>query len=117
MIRWINNKHYVQIYLTNAEITGTYWYNKKKFNNLGEALFFGYDMEKKIFNFLGFDKKRKFTMLEMPFDDLVNAFFSPMTRKLVENCDWPVVGNEFGIILYKFNNKAKYLLNFNDLEF
>ena len=115
MIKWIKNGYYIQIYLNLSEITGTYWYKKQEFNILGEALFFGYDLKNKIFKFLSFDTIKEYRILEMTFDDLMKAFFSPVTRTLVKNCDWPVVGEEYGILLYRFNDKAKYSIDINSI--
>lgn len=112
MIEWIEKGYYIQTFLNEGEIPGTYMCSHK-IHALNEQLFYGYNLEEKVFYITVFNEKDHFSESVISFEALKKVFFSDKCRELVEQCEWLCVGKKYGMNLFKFKEYVKYEFNLN----
>ena len=114
IISWLDNNYYIETFLNESEITGTYMW-KLKFERLNEQLIYGYDKDLRIFKLTAFNDKNHYGTIDISFDDFVKVFFSFKTQKYCRESDWISVGNKYGLVLYQFREDVEYNFNIKSL--
>lgn len=113
-IEWIDNRYYIQTFLNEGQVPGTSL-NAHKIDVLNEQLVYGYDLNDRTFKITAFDTSENYSKIDLSFDDLVKNFFSEKTKELSKKSEWVSVGNEYGLLLYKFNENASYTFNLESI--
>ncbi len=104
---WIKNDYYIQCFMNEGEIPGTYMYANKQFA-LNEQLIYGFSKPNKVFYLMAFNEKKHLVQMKLGFNDLVSAFFSAQTQQLSEQSSWISVGKKYGLMLYKIKKQIIY---------
>ncbi|PHU34067.1 hypothetical protein [Pseudobutyrivibrio ruminis] len=115
MINWIDNGYYIETFLNEIEIDGTAL-NESKKTRLNEQLFFGYDSDSEIFKMLAFNDKHHLGIIDVPFTKFKEVFFSEVGQKLCKESDWISVGEEYGVVLYKFRDDVRCDFNIRSVR-
>lgn len=107
LISWIDNGYYIETFLNESEIDGTALC-VNEIIRLNEQLIFGYDKSKRTFKMTVFNECHQFAVIDVPFDRLKEIFFSKTQKKLCKESEWLSVGEEYGLVLYKFRENVTY---------
>jgi hypothetical protein len=114
LIKWINSGYYIETFLNESEIKGTFLC-EKKIIRINEQMIFGYDLNKLVFKMTVFNERDQFDQIDVPFEDITRIFFSVTNKKLCKESDWLSVGDEYGLVLYKFRDDISYTLNIESI--
>lgn len=114
VIGWLDKNYYVGICLLESEIPGTILH-KIGLHHPHTQFLFGYDRTQKHFNSINFDSEHNFAMINIGFDTLHKAFFSPVKQKLFaeEYQQWKNV--RYPITLFKFMGECGYRFDIKDI--
>lgn len=113
IIDWINKKNYVVLYLDESKLEGT-----REFGGvplLHSQFIFGYNTEKRVFKVMNFEPKlQDLAVLDISFDNMVEAFFCESTTELYnkKNTHGVLRGKKFKIILLRITEKIDETYNF-----
>lgn len=107
IINWIDNGYYIETFLNECEIEGTFL-NKSQIVRINEQLVYGYDKTARIFKMTMFNAKSQFTKMDISFDVFKKVFFSKKGKELCCNSNWVSVGDEYGLVLYRFREDIRY---------
>lgn len=114
LIFWLDNSNYIVIYLPESNIPGTRFFNQKPF--LHSQFIFGYDLKSRVFKLMNFSNKTNdIAIINVNFDDLLNAFNSNEHKALFEtpHLDWRFKNKQFRIILLRYHNYNTFCYNCN----
>jgi hypothetical protein len=106
--KWIDNKLYVKIILSESELPGMALYGKELSPH--PQFIFGYDKKKETFMITNFNYQHQYSIIDVNFSDLTAAFFSKASAKAM------VIYNSWGqelqakhpVILYKFRGRDSF---------
>ncbi len=106
-VKWLGCGYYIQAFLDDGDLPGTREYQSGE-HFLNEHLIYGYSLDEEMFYIIGFDERDNLSKMTLSFPDLIRIFFSDISKKLVRESEWMSVGNEYGLMLYKFQNDIKF---------
>lgn len=112
-IQWINNGYYVRLEINEKNITGT----QIDFDFIHPIFIYGYDKENHTFYSFNFDKENTFSLIQIPFADIEESFYSKTTSSLISTTHYTSVSedsNEYLITLYKMRD-SQCSLNINQM--
>jgi hypothetical protein len=112
---WIDKDYYVKIDLDESLFAET----RVKESKLHLFNIIGYDLDRKVFLIMNFDKKHNLSIIEISFGDLIKAFASESTKNLLKKSSIKNIQDDssgFLIRLYKLNNSFQFNLNKNIIK-
>lgn len=111
---WLDKNYYVGICVLESEIPGTFLH-QIGLPHPHTQFIFGYDLPKKHFRTINFDSEQNFSMLNIGFDTLSQAFSSKLKQKLFagEYHLWKNV--RYPIKLIKFMGECNYHFDIQDI--
>lgn len=112
IVKWIDEKKYVVVYLDESRIEGMRLYEKYAF--LHSQFIFGYNLEKRVFKVLNFSQDTKnMKIIDVGFESLAKNFYSEQTAELYtkDNVSLDLVGKKYRIVLLSYNDCCKYIDN------
>lgn len=114
IIRWIDNDYYIETFVDESQLPGTYMH-KYKDKRINEQLIYGYDREAEILKLTAFDETDHYATIDISFFDFVKAFFSEQTKRFSRESNWISVGQEYGLILYRFRKDLKFTFDIKNI--
>ena len=111
---WLDKDYYVGICLLESEIPGTILH-KIGYHHPHTQFIYGYDGVKKHFNTINFNREHVFSMLNIRYHTLKQAFSSPLKKELFagEYREWKNV--RYPIKLFKFMGDCNYRFDIRDI--
>ena len=111
---WIDNGYYIETFLNEIEIEGSFL-NDIKAVRINEQLIYGYDMSEKVFKMVMFNAQAQVDRMDITFDVFTKVFFSEKGKKLCKESNWISVGNEYGLVLYRFREDVKFRFDIENI--
>ena len=106
MINWIEKGFYVISRVDVSKLPGTKYYRDKPLAHT--VVFYGYDLQKKIFKHFDFNEQGNLVIIEVKFDDYQAAFFS---EQLLDLLKAKRMNSKFHISLCNVKSSVKYQLD------
>lgn len=114
IINWIDEGYYVKIKVDSKLIPNNYKYHEEQF--LLPVFIYGYNKEKCVFYTQNFDFDWNYAVINIPFSDIENAFYSDSSKKILNSVPYiqkREQAEDYFIVLYTLNSKIQDSYDFS----